>query len=128
MLHQLKRTLGPLGHMQHKSYVMEKHTQTHIETRHQLKSTLGPLLGHMQHKSYVMEKHPQTQIETQHQRLGSPLKSRVGRAAPARRLSALRLPEPGQRTALALLPALKSQSRKSRKIRITALAPRIILS
>ena len=51
MLHQLKRTLGPLGHMQHKSYVMEKHTQTHIETQHQLKRTLGPL-EHMQHKFY----------------------------------------------------------------------------
>ena len=66
MLHQLKRTPGPLGHMQHKSYVMERNTQTHIETQHKHKRTLGPL-GHMQHKLYVMEKHTQTHIETQHQ-------------------------------------------------------------
>ena len=52
MLHQLKRTLGPLGHMQHKLYVMEKHTQTHIETQQKLKRTLCFLpLGHMQHPS-----------------------------------------------------------------------------
>ena len=61
MLHQLKRTLGPLGHMQHKSYVREKHTQTHIETQHQLKRTLSPL-GYMQCNTI-----PTTHIQTHHQ-------------------------------------------------------------
>ena len=58
MLHQLKRTLGPLGHMQHKSYVMEKHTETHIETQQDPLFTSSGT-----HAAQIL--HTQTHIETQ---------------------------------------------------------------